>query len=149
MQFKHHLGVELAGDKETVLRHVSPSTGLVASLGPVEGRDHPLRPVYGAVHRVCPAGDAPAFGDFHRASGGKGRSPAQARASALCEAIERYSATYQGDEPLRRARLAELGGDGIPPDAQHHFSSARGRPAPRAAGHLIPFHWPEIRRERI
>lgn len=108
-----------------VLRHVSPSTGLVASLGPVEGRDHPLRPVYGAIHRVCPAGDAPGFGDFHRASGGKGRSPAQARASALCEAIERYSATYQGDEPLRRARLAELGGDGIPPDALLHFSSAQ------------------------
>lgn len=108
-------------------RQVSPSTGLVASVGPLEGRDHPLRPVYAAVHRVCPAGDAPAFGDFHRASSGKGRTPAQARTSALCEAIERYSATYHGDAPLLRARLSELGGDGISPDALQHFSEAQRR----------------------
>ncbi|XXX72874.1 TOMM precursor leader peptide-binding protein [Sorangium sp. So ce134] len=110
-------------------RQVSPSTGLVASVGPLEGRDHPLRPVYIAVYRACPAGDAPSFGDFHGASGGKGRTPAQARASALCEAIERCCAIHDGDAPLRRARLDELGGDGIPPDALQHFSEAQRRAA--------------------
>ncbi|WP_437643984.1 TOMM precursor leader peptide-binding protein [Sorangium sp. So ce362] len=119
-----------------VCRQVSPSTGLVASVGPLEGRDHPLRPVYAAVYRACPAGDAPAFGDFHRASSGKGRTPAQARASALCEAIERYSATYHGDAPLRRARLAELGGDGIPPDALQHVSEAQLRAAEAGGAQL-------------
>ncbi|WP_437618668.1 TOMM precursor leader peptide-binding protein [Sorangium sp. So ce1151] len=119
-----------------VLRQVSPSTGLVASVGPLEGRDHPLRPVHGAIHRACPAGDSPAFGDFHRMSSGKGRTVAQARASALCEAIERYCATYHGDAPLRRARLSELEGGSIPPDALQHFSEAQRRAA--AAGGAPP-----------
>ncbi len=49
-------------------------------------------------------------------SGGKGVSSEQARASALCEALERYSSVYRGEEePRRRARLADLGSAAIPP----------------------------------
>lgn len=39
---------------------------------------------------------------------GKGVSAEQSQASALCEAIERYSALYQGDEPSMVARASEL-----------------------------------------
>jgi ribosomal protein S12 methylthiotransferase accessory factor len=40
---------------------------------------------------------------------GKGTCDVQARASALCEALERYSGVFRGDEPRRRARQRELG----------------------------------------
>jgi ribosomal protein S12 methylthiotransferase accessory factor len=45
---------------------------------------------------------------------GKGTSDVQARASALGEGLERYSGVFRGDEPRRRARLANLDGAGIP-----------------------------------
>lgn len=109
---------------------VSPITGLVASVGPVSGRDHPLRPVYGAVYRITPVGPDPGFDDFHRMSSGKGRTPAQAQASALCEALERISAIADGDEVRLRAPLAALSDEAIHPDALQNFSAAQlARPA--------------------
>ncbi|MGW6835155.1 TOMM precursor leader peptide-binding protein [Streptomyces sp. NPDC054949] len=42
-------------------------------------------------------------------SGGKGLTEAEARTSALCEAIERYSGTRQGDEPVVRDSYRALG----------------------------------------
>ncbi|MFT3768217.1 MAG: TOMM precursor leader peptide-binding protein [Minicystis sp.] len=107
--------------------HVSPITGIVASLGPAEGRDHPLRPLQVAVQRVCPGGDQPAFDAFHRVSSGKGGTVTEARVGALSEAIERYSSTFSGREPLLRARLAELGSDGIHPGRLLCFSEAQYR----------------------
>jgi ribosomal protein S12 methylthiotransferase accessory factor len=60
-------------------------------------------------------------------TGGKGTSDAQARASALCEALERYSGVFQGDEPRRDARLAELGDAAIHPNACMGFSDRQYR----------------------
>ena len=42
------------------------------------------------------------------AAHGKGRTAEQARASALCEALEHYSGHFQGDEPRRRAAYRAL-----------------------------------------
>jgi bacteriocin biosynthesis cyclodehydratase domain-containing protein len=108
-----------------LLHCVSPITGVVASLEPMPGRDDPLRPVYTATYRVCPIGDAPSPNDFHRYSAGKGRAAAQARASALCEALERQSAAFQGDEPRIMARLVDLGDDAVHPDRLQEFSAAQ------------------------
>jgi ribosomal protein S12 methylthiotransferase accessory factor len=44
---------------------------------------------------------------------GKGTGDVQARASALCEGLERYSGVFRGDEPRRPARQAELGGAAV------------------------------------
>jgi ribosomal protein S12 methylthiotransferase accessory factor len=44
---------------------------------------------------------------------GKGTTDAQARASVLCEALERHSGIFRGDEPRRKARLADLGDSAI------------------------------------
>lgn len=123
-------GHRVATPEETyarLARHVSPITGVVASVGPLPGRDHPLRPVYGAVYRVCPISETPSFDDFHRYAAGKGRSVAQARAGALCEAIERESAIFQGDEPRVHARLEELGDQAVPPGEILGFSEAQYR----------------------
>lgn len=117
--------------EETFARYqhlISPITGVVTSLGPLPGRDHPLRSVYGAAYFTCPLPDsAPGFEEFSRPSLGKGRTAAEARAGALCEAIERYSAVFQGDEPRIRARLAELGDEAVHPRALLHFSEAQYR----------------------
>ncbi|MGW7237411.1 TOMM precursor leader peptide-binding protein [Streptomyces sp. NPDC054804] len=50
-------------------------------------------------------------------SGGKGLDPAEAQVSALCEAVERYSATRHGDEPVVRDTYRALGADAIHPNA--------------------------------
>ena len=53
--------------------------------------------------------------DLRSASCGKGANDAQAKASALCEGLERYSGVYRGDEPRRKARMSELGDAAIHP----------------------------------
>ncbi|WP_326691089.1 MULTISPECIES: TOMM precursor leader peptide-binding protein [unclassified Streptomyces] len=49
-------------------------------------------------------------------SGGKGVSELDAKVGALCEALERYSATYHGDEPRTAARLSDLGTRAVHPN---------------------------------
>jgi oxazoline/thiazoline synthase len=56
-------------------------------------------------------------------SGGKGDSHARARASAIGEALERYSGVWQGDvEPSRRATARALGDSAVPLNACLSFS---------------------------
>ncbi|HYO60154.1 TOMM precursor leader peptide-binding protein, partial [Archangium sp.] len=105
---------------------LSPITGVISSLAPAAGRDHPLRPVYAATWFRTASGP-PSSGDFHGLAAGKGRTPAQARASALCEAIERHSTLFQGDEPLLHARASSLGGEALPPHVLLGFSEAQYR----------------------
>jgi ribosomal protein S12 methylthiotransferase accessory factor len=71
-------------------------------------------------------------------SSGKGMTDSQAKASAIGEAIERYSGMYQGDEPRIRASLLELGDDAIHPNACQLYSdrqfSRRGQSNARSHG---------------
>jgi len=102
--------------------HVSPLTGAVASLTRVPGPEH--LHVYtsgGPVARVH--GDRTGWEALAgQLSAGKGTSDSVARAGALCEALERYSAIFSGDEPRRRATLEELGEPAISPNDQMNFS---------------------------
>jgi ribosomal protein S12 methylthiotransferase accessory factor len=54
--------------------------------------------------------------------GGKGPTDAQARASALCEALERYSGAFGGEEPRLTGSLEELGERAVHPNAVMGFS---------------------------
>jgi ribosomal protein S12 methylthiotransferase accessory factor len=105
--------------------HVSPITGAVSLLG------QSVPPRDGVLH-VYVAGENRARRhqslkevrcDLRCACGGKGASDVQARASALCEALERSSGIFQGDEPRRRARLKDLGDAAIHPNACMLFSA--------------------------
>lgn len=49
-------------------------------------------------------------------SSGKGKTDSQSQASGLCEAVERYSGIYQGDEPCKSATFTELGDLAIHPE---------------------------------
>jgi bacteriocin biosynthesis cyclodehydratase domain-containing protein len=53
---------------------------------------------------------------------GKGKTDTQARASAICEAIERYSGLYGGEEPRITSTLAELGDRAIAPNEIQRYS---------------------------
>ncbi|WP_159066889.1 TOMM precursor leader peptide-binding protein [Cellulomonas timonensis] len=112
--------------------HVDPLTGVVLELVVVELQDaepgaggHVVR----ARHRVR-TGD----GWTTLTALGRGADPAQAHAAALGEAIERFSTSWHGDEPLRRGTLRELGEDGLDPaewllyadgQADHHGATPR------------------------
>lgn len=120
-------GYRCVDPEQTFARHehlISPITGLVASLGPLSR--HPMRQVHAAAYFLCPTADVePGKDGFSRASLGKGRTAAQSRAGALCEALERQSAVFQGDEPRLRARFSELGEAAVHPDALQHFSPSQ------------------------
>lgn len=53
---------------------------------------------------------------------GKGYTNTAAMVSCLCEAIERWSACYRGDEPLLQATAAELHPYAVLPAAIQHFA---------------------------
>ncbi|WP_445519128.1 TOMM precursor leader peptide-binding protein [Streptomyces sp. NEAU-174] len=105
---------------------VDPVTGLVTEI-----RRDPRGPaVLNCFHARHPsyAGAGPHSGldavraGLRAAAHGKGRTAEQARASALCEALEHYSGHFQGDEPRQRARYRDLRPeDAVHPDAVQLF----------------------------
>ncbi|MFO0577274.1 MAG: TOMM precursor leader peptide-binding protein [Polyangia bacterium] len=104
---------------------VSPLTGAVTHLGPMPGRDTELRAVYASGYLICPRGELPRSNVFDKNCAGKGRSAEQSRISALCEAIERCSGVYQGDEARVHASHEELGSAALPSSELLHFSAAQ------------------------
>jgi oxazoline/thiazoline synthase len=86
---------------------INPVCGPIAYLHPMPRRHLGMRKVYVAGYMVCPQ-DIPRSNSFDKICAGKGQTDEQARASALCEALERFSGVYQGDEACVRASAAEL-----------------------------------------
>jgi bacteriocin biosynthesis cyclodehydratase domain-containing protein len=108
-------------------KHVSPLTGVVKRLEPIEA-DLPMNTNYFAQHNFS----APAMSVDQLRSGltggsfGKGSTSEQAEASALMEAIERYSGIFQGDEIRMKRRFADFApGDAILANDVQLFSEAQ------------------------
>jgi oxazoline/thiazoline synthase len=108
-------------------KHVSPLTGVVKRLEPIEA-DLPMNTNFFAQHNFS----APAMSVDQLRSGlsggsfGKGSTSEQAEASALMEAIERYSGIFQGDEIRTKRRFADFApGDAIPANDVQLFSEAQ------------------------
>src|SRR5262249_53986544 len=80
-------------------KHVSPLTGVVSRLEPINV-DLPLNTNYFAMHNFsAPAETVDQLREgLSGGSFGKGSTAEQGEASALMEAIERYSGIFQGDE---------------------------------------------------
>jgi bacteriocin biosynthesis cyclodehydratase domain-containing protein len=116
--------------EETLRRYesqVSPLLGVVRELRRAPGLDGDSVQLYWAGHNAALNQDALYLlrNNFRSACGGKGKTDAQARASALCEAIERYSGVFQGDEVRIRGSLRSLGPAAIHPNACMNFSAAQ------------------------
>jgi ribosomal protein S12 methylthiotransferase accessory factor len=104
---------DLATTFDRLSAHVSPYLGAVSSLRAYGNTYDGLVATYSAGHNFAmPSKD---IGMLRRnlrgQSGGKGKSEIQAKVSAVCEAIERYCAVCDGDEPAVRAAYADLGPD--------------------------------------
>jgi oxazoline/thiazoline synthase len=106
---------------------ISPLSGPVTHLLPVPGRDTELRAVYASGYMVLPRGPIPTSNTFDRGCAGKGCGADQAKVSALCEALERFSGVYQGDEARLRASTLALGDQALPLAELLNFSEEQYR----------------------
>lgn len=114
---------------ERFKHHISPITGIVGSVVASPYNLYtPLR-IYTAGHNFALSRITPAAAkDSIRAlSSGKGRTDAEARTSALCEALERYSGMFQGDEKRTSASLTSLGSEALNPRDCMLFSADQYR----------------------
>jgi bacteriocin biosynthesis cyclodehydratase domain-containing protein len=125
-------GYRTVSSRTTVARfrkHVSPLTGVVTRLERIEA-DLPMNTNFHAQHNFS----APAQNVDQLRSGlrgrsfGKGSTAEQAEASALMEAIERYSGIFQGDEIRAKRRFTDFPhGDAIVPNDILLFSDEQYR----------------------
>ncbi len=114
-------GYRTVSSRTTVARfrkHVSPLTGVVTRLERIEA-DLPMNTNFFAQHNFS----APAHSVDQLRSGlsggsyGKGSTAEQSEASALMEAIERYSGIFQGDEIRMTRRFTDFApGDAMLPN---------------------------------
>ncbi|GAB1394988.1 TOMM precursor leader peptide-binding protein [Rhodocyclaceae bacterium] len=113
---------------KTYAHLVSPITGVVRMLASVSEADG-IAHVYMAGHNHAMKLERLDHlkQGLRNASSGKGVSETQAKASALCEAIERYSGERTGGEVVVTASYAEMqvrhGADAIHPNAVMRFSA--------------------------
>jgi oxazoline/thiazoline synthase len=125
-------GYRTVSSRATVARfrkYVSPLTGVVSRLERIEA-DLPLNTNYYAGHNFsAPAETVDELrAGLSGGSFGKGSTAEQGEASALMEAIERYSGIFQGDEIRVTRRFTDFSrGDAILPNDVLLFSDAQYR----------------------
>jgi oxazoline/thiazoline synthase len=139
-------GYRTVSSRTTVARfkkHVSPLTGVVTRLERIEA-DLPMNTNFYAAHNFS----APAQNVNELRAGltggsfGKGSTAEQGEASALMEAIERYTGIFQGDEIRVTRRFTDFApGDAIAPNDVQLFSDAQYRgdqPQDPSDTHVVP-----------
>jgi ribosomal protein S12 methylthiotransferase accessory factor len=131
--FTHDGGHRAVSPEETLRRyehHVSRITGAVTMLERFPWSGDGVVNVYGAGHNFArrQRNVEQIRRGLRSNSSGKGTSDLQARASGLCEALERYSGVFRGDEPrIGPCRLRDLGGAAVHPNACMQYSDKQFR----------------------
>ena len=127
--FTHDGGHRAFTPEQTVQKYqhlVSPITGVVTELVRLTDPANPLVHTYKAGHAFGSATTLRGLRNtLKHKSSGKGKTDSQSKARGLCEAVERYSGIFQGDEPRKRATLEELGDLAIHPEQCLCFSDAQ------------------------
>jgi oxazoline/thiazoline synthase len=123
---------------------VSPVTGIVNFLEREPLSDGTLH-VYVAGNNLALRTDNLSYlkRGLKSASFGKGASDAQAKASGICEAIERHSGLYQGYELRIKSSLAQLSGKAIHPNecmlfSQRQYSNRKEINSKNSRFNLVP-----------
>ncbi len=120
---------------------IGPVTGVVTDVRPMPGLPAGLH-AYDSGHNLALSGHSPAA--VHRVlrarSSGKGVTAVEARASALCEAVERYCAARQGDELTVTDTLGGLGEAAVHPNAYQLFHARQYADRDRWNASHPPFH---------
>ena len=107
---------------------MSPITGVVRTLAAVTRPDDTIVHVFAAGHNSAQRLEklADLKMSLRNASAGKGASEAQAKVSALCEAIERFSGEVAGDEiRIRKAWKDWAPGEAIHPNTVMGYSQTQ------------------------
>ncbi|MBD2562723.1 MULTISPECIES: TOMM precursor leader peptide-binding protein [Nostoc] len=101
---------------------ISPITGIVRELSKIP--ENQLTHTYVAKHHFLSIFDdlTSLRQNIGGRSSGKGRTDNQAKASGFCEAIERYSGVFQGDEIKKNASYYQLKDKAIHPNVCMNFS---------------------------
>ncbi|MGW2641745.1 TOMM precursor leader peptide-binding protein, partial [Streptomyces sp. NPDC001348] len=116
---------------------VSPVTGIVPVLEPSPGAPE-FATTYVSGRNLAMRERGPA--GLRSLSGGKGLTDSEARASALCEAVERYSGTRHGDEPVVTDTLRALGDQALHPNSCQLYADRQFRERDRWNRSGSPFH---------
>nr|NIS83187.1 adenylate cyclase [Anaerolineales bacterium] len=125
-------GHRAASPQETFERykhHISPITGVVSSILSKEDASHGYTHSYASghyfpmeTHRMLDLRT-----NLRSRSGGKGLTDIEAKVGALCEAIERYSGVFSGDEPTIQGSYTELKPEAVHPNDCMLFSKNQYR----------------------
>jgi len=134
---------------ERLAPHVDPLCGVIARVVPLGAETEDALTVYRSEIFRTPAvhGD-PSASALVQVCLGKGMSTEQSRASAMCEAVERYTAFHQGDEASVFAAASALDAPCILPQALAVFSERQRanlethRPPHAVAAPALPEHDP-------
>lgn len=104
--------------------HISPITGVVRGLRQISLGENRWMHTYMARHHFSTMfDDLDALRqNIQGRSAGKGRTNIQAKVSAACEAIERYSGVFQGDEIRQKGSYQLLKDKAIHPNTCMNFS---------------------------
>ncbi|HKO52621.1 MAG TPA: TOMM precursor leader peptide-binding protein [Polyangiaceae bacterium] len=124
----HDGGYRQFSARETVtrlLKQVSPRVGAVTHLEPIPGR--PASHAVFVSGYLVPPQEEGGLSSCLRTCAGKGQSVEQAKASALCEALERHSGEWQGDEARIRGASSDFGEQCISLDSLLCFSERQYR----------------------
>ena len=112
---------------ERFKHQISPITGAVSALTRIDDVDNPAMHVYASGHNFAMRGhDLRQFrAGLRNKSSGKGMTDAQARVSALGEAMERFQGLYTGEERRRPGTFDEMGPGAIHPNDIMLWSDAQ------------------------
>src|SRR5271157_1967186 len=118
--------VPLQGTLRKYARFLDESTGAFAALREYElPWDSPIHVCAGELKPHFYLGKRSARPAISTTVHGSGSSALQAKVSCLCEALERHSGVFRGDEAQRAARYSEIADQAIHPDALTLFSESQ------------------------
>ena len=139
---------------EKYQHHISPITGVVSSLSRTsEDSDTGLVYSYNAGHNFALINNSLFFllKNLRGRSGGKGMTDIQAKVSGLCEAIERYSGIFWGDEIAKKSKYRDIEAIAFHPNRLMLFSEEQYQnriawnQAHASAYHMVPVPFDEDR----
>jgi ribosomal protein S12 methylthiotransferase accessory factor len=128
--FRGATGHRAVGPQEVLDRYghlVSDITGPVAELRRSPHGPAALNAFVAGHNLALTAGTSGPATGLRQFAGGKGTTEAEARAGALCEALERRSGVFDGTEPKVRDTLRALGADAVPPNAVQLYAERQYR----------------------
>ncbi len=118
-------GHRSASPREVLDRHrhlVSPVAGVVKGIWRDERGDEFFNSYRSGTNTAAHAPGIDGLRSTLRCdNGGKGVTPLQAEVGALCEALERYSGKWHGDEAVVRGSFRSLGDEAVHPDTFQLF----------------------------